>query len=207
MGQIVLGMGSSHSPQLSTPAEYWKVYGEGDRNNHGLVDTTATGDAVQEYAPGTDINTLGLPTGTAVISPGINGVMDTTPAADDELRFGYVIGTNGLRVPIPAITLPVNPIPVTLEWDLSTGKVSVDGGTAVGGIAGMTGDGVLSSATDKGTFEHIAFTNVTADAAVLIDVHIDCFGLKADALIDSGHHCEHIDERDRSAERVYYILE
>jgi len=42
MGQIVLGMGSSHSPQLSTPSEYWKVYGEGDVNNRGLVDNTGT---------------------------------------------------------------------------------------------------------------------------------------------------------------------
>ena len=30
MAEIVLGLGSSHSPQLSTPPEMWLAYGEGD---------------------------------------------------------------------------------------------------------------------------------------------------------------------------------
>ncbi|MEW9668098.1 hypothetical protein [Ammoniphilus sp. 3BR4] len=33
MAKIVLGMGVSHSPQLSTPAETWAQHGERDRNN------------------------------------------------------------------------------------------------------------------------------------------------------------------------------
>ena len=32
MAEIVLGLGSSHSPQLSTPPEMWLAYGKGDRN-------------------------------------------------------------------------------------------------------------------------------------------------------------------------------
>jgi hypothetical protein len=38
MGRIVLGMGTSHSPQLSTPSELWLNHGEGDKRNPGLLD-------------------------------------------------------------------------------------------------------------------------------------------------------------------------
>ena len=38
MGQIVIGMGSSHSPQLSTPSELWLNHGEGDKHNPALLD-------------------------------------------------------------------------------------------------------------------------------------------------------------------------
>jgi 3-O-methylgallate 3,4-dioxygenase len=54
MGQIVFGMGSSHSPQLSTPAGLWPIYGEGDRNNPGLMDNAGiprTYDELLEMAP------------------------------------------------------------------------------------------------------------------------------------------------------------
>lgn len=33
MGRIVLGMGTSHSPQLSTPPELWAGHGERDSRN------------------------------------------------------------------------------------------------------------------------------------------------------------------------------
>ena len=36
MAQIVLGIASSHSPQLSTPAELWKLHAERDRQNKDL---------------------------------------------------------------------------------------------------------------------------------------------------------------------------
>lgn len=36
MAQIVLGIASSHSPQLSTPAELWKLHAERDRQNKEL---------------------------------------------------------------------------------------------------------------------------------------------------------------------------
>ena len=36
MADIVLGLGSSHSPQLSTPSEMWLAYGEGDRRHQEL---------------------------------------------------------------------------------------------------------------------------------------------------------------------------
>jgi 3-O-methylgallate 3,4-dioxygenase len=42
MARIVLGMGSSHSPQLSTPPEYWPGHGERDSHNPELLDTTGT---------------------------------------------------------------------------------------------------------------------------------------------------------------------
>lgn len=36
MARIVLGLGSSHSPQLSIPPEYWRERGEEDRRNPWL---------------------------------------------------------------------------------------------------------------------------------------------------------------------------
>ena len=36
MADIVLGLGSSHSPQLSTPSEMWLEYGQGDRRHQEL---------------------------------------------------------------------------------------------------------------------------------------------------------------------------
>ena len=36
MADIVLGLGSSHSPQLSTPPELWRAYGEGDKRHQEL---------------------------------------------------------------------------------------------------------------------------------------------------------------------------
>ena len=36
MAEIVLGLGSSHSPQLSTPPEMWLNYGAGDQNHTEL---------------------------------------------------------------------------------------------------------------------------------------------------------------------------
>lgn len=54
MGQIVIGMGSSHSPQLSTPSELWLNHGEGDKNNPALIDTQGvhrTFEELLEIAP------------------------------------------------------------------------------------------------------------------------------------------------------------
>lgn len=36
MADIVLGLGSSHSPQLSTPPDLWLTYGEGDKRHQEL---------------------------------------------------------------------------------------------------------------------------------------------------------------------------
>lgn len=36
MAQIVLGLGTSHSPQLSTPPELWSQHGERDKRNPDL---------------------------------------------------------------------------------------------------------------------------------------------------------------------------
>ena len=141
----------------------------------GIVDTTATGDDVQEYPVGYDVLGNGLPAGTAVISPGTNGTIETVAVPDDEYRYGYFINANGGRCPIPAIILPPRSTPAyELEWDLASGQVTVDGGTAVGTIAGFTGNGTLADAPDfRGTLEHIAITNVATDTATLIDFAID----------------------------------
>ena len=37
MAQLVLGLGTSHSPQLSTRPEFWAARGERDRNNPELI--------------------------------------------------------------------------------------------------------------------------------------------------------------------------
>src|SRR5437879_5976420 len=39
MAQIVLGLCTSHTPQLSTPAEVWPEHGKNDRRNPWLIDT------------------------------------------------------------------------------------------------------------------------------------------------------------------------
>jgi hypothetical protein len=39
MARIVLGLGTSHSPQLSTPPELWPLHGERDKRNPQLLDT------------------------------------------------------------------------------------------------------------------------------------------------------------------------
>ena len=39
MARIVLGLCSTHSPQLSTPAEVWPEHGENDHRNPWLIDT------------------------------------------------------------------------------------------------------------------------------------------------------------------------
>ena len=144
----------------------------------GIVDTAANpeSDDVQVYPVGYDINNdpnEPLPSGTAVVSPGLNGVLETTPVPDDELRFGYFIAANGTRTPIPAITLPPSPVPYELEWDLSTGVVSIGGEAHGGAIAGFTGDGDLNVTPARGVLEHIALTNVASDGALLIDQAID----------------------------------
>ena len=40
MARIVLGLATSHSPQLSLPSEHWLRRGEEDRNNQGLYRVT-----------------------------------------------------------------------------------------------------------------------------------------------------------------------
>jgi 3-O-methylgallate 3,4-dioxygenase len=42
MAQIVVGLATSHSPQLSTPPELWPLHGERDKHNPGLLDTGGT---------------------------------------------------------------------------------------------------------------------------------------------------------------------
>jgi Catalytic LigB subunit of aromatic ring-opening dioxygenase len=42
MAQIVLGLATSHSPQLSTPPDLWPLHGERDKRNPGLLDTRGT---------------------------------------------------------------------------------------------------------------------------------------------------------------------
>ena len=39
MAELVLGLASSHSPQLSTPAEAWHLRGERDKSNPELIGT------------------------------------------------------------------------------------------------------------------------------------------------------------------------
>ncbi len=37
MARIVLGIGSSHAPQLATPPEHWDLRGKADRKNNALI--------------------------------------------------------------------------------------------------------------------------------------------------------------------------
>ncbi len=152
--------------------------------SNGIVDTTASGDDVQEYAVGFDVINNDLPSGTAIITPGNNGVIDTVPAGDDEYRNGYFISTNGARVPIPVFNVPVNSSYFSLEFDLATGDITVDGPgysnvTIDGGIAGMTGNGILDAANNRGALEHIAVVNVPSDTTIDMDFAIDAMQFEA----------------------------
>ncbi|MBN2446838.1 MAG: hypothetical protein JXO22_08940, partial [Phycisphaerae bacterium] len=146
----------------------------------GIVDTTAAGDDVQVYPVGYDIENdpnEPLPTGTAVILPGPNGVINTTPANDDEVRFGYFISDLGARRPIPAITLTPSPAPQTVVFDLATGKVSLNGGAYVGGMAPWTGNGTWE--VTRGTLDAIGITNIATDTAAPIVTYIDVLEFEA----------------------------
>ncbi len=142
-----------------------------------IVDTEADSesDDIQEYPLGTDIGETGLdlPPGTAIISPGPDGILDTTPTTDDEIRAGYTLGTAGNKVPVPQYILPVGGGAKSITFDLDTGHIIVDSSDLGGGIVGFTGDGVLDVDPPRGTLEHIAFVNVVDDLAVTIDVAID----------------------------------
>lgn len=139
----------------------------------GIVDTTAAGDDIQEFIVGTDIVALELPLGTAVISPGPNGTIDTVPAGDDEIRAGFVTTADGGRRPVPQVFLPPSASAVALEYDLTTGNVTVNGSNMGGGFAAFTGNAMLDVVPPRGTLEHIAFVNDIDDTAVLINVGID----------------------------------
>ncbi len=137
----------------------------------GLVDTTAMGDDIQVFALGADVS--GEPEGTAVIAVGPNGVLDTAPAGDDVVRFGYFLDGRGLRRPIPAAIVPPGGFPVSLEFDLATGAVTLNNVAQGGGIAPFTGNGVLDATGDRGVLEHIGITNLSSDPATLIQFGID----------------------------------
>jgi hypothetical protein len=143
-----------------------------------LVDTAAAGDDVQVYPLGFSLDNdpnAPLPAGTAVITPGPNGVLNTVPAGDDAIRAGYYLTATGALVPIPAVTLPPSALAYDVSFNLATGDVTVDGTTYPGGFAGFTGDGVLSAPNNRGVLEHVVFTNADASgfSTGLIDVYID----------------------------------
>ncbi|UCG16935.1 MAG: hypothetical protein JSV19_02655, partial [Phycisphaerales bacterium] len=170
----------------------------------GIRETGVDVDQLADGGTGGPIEWVGVSTDLSVIEAGTNGIIESAvagddvlidtngvqainwgldrilqsvanPSSDDVAASGYVRSSaTGGRVPIPAITIPVSVVPKLLEWNLDTGQVSVDGGTAVGGTAGFTGNGDLSDApNDRGTFEHLAITNVVTDEAVSMDFAID----------------------------------
>jgi 3-O-methylgallate 3,4-dioxygenase len=49
MAQIVLGLGTSHSPQLSTPPEIWPLHAERDQRNPDLRDTDGRVHSYEEF--------------------------------------------------------------------------------------------------------------------------------------------------------------
>lgn len=147
-----------------------------------IVDSTASGDDIQVHPLGTDIAALGLPTGTAVITPGPNGVLNTTPAGDDQIRFGYSLDPNGNRFPIPRIQLNPSASAQTLEFNLANGEVRVNNVVQAGsGVAGFTGDGILNALNNRGTLEHIAIKKIGGETVTLIDIAIDELRFEAPA--------------------------
>jgi hypothetical protein len=141
-----------------------------------IVQTLASGDDVQVYPVGYDLSTdpNNPPTGTAVILPGPNGVINSVPAGDDEYRRGYTLDSLGQRRPLPQVYLNPSSSAYLLEWDLPTGTVKVDGVVQGGTVAGFTGNGTLADAPNhRGTLEHIALVKDPVDGAVFIEVAVD----------------------------------
>lgn len=86
---------------------------------------------------------------------------------------GAVANPDGTPRPVPIVWLDPSPVAYSLEFDLATGQVKVDGVAQGSGIAAFSGDGVIDITPPRGTLEHIAFVNDPADGAQLIDVAID----------------------------------
>ncbi len=145
-----------------------------DNTNLSVIIDTGT-DGIQSTVANDDvlISTNGTEGLIEAINAGPDGVLDSTPIGNDAAAYGFFMATNGTRTPIPAITLPPSSSAVSLEFDLLNGTVKLNSGTPVGGISGMTGDGVLNPANDRGTLEHIAFVNVPADSWADMDLAID----------------------------------
>ncbi len=55
MAQLVLGLASSHSPQLSTPAEGWLARGERDKGNTALIGTDGVVSNYEDLLARTDV--------------------------------------------------------------------------------------------------------------------------------------------------------
>ncbi len=141
--------------------------------SNGIIDSVVAGDDL--------IYTNGL----EAISWGPNRVLDSVASGDDLAEAGYFIGTNGQRIPVPAIELdPPSANGQLVEWDFTANTVRVSTNASPGsfgppiavGTAAFTGNGDLSDApNDRGVLEHIAFTTVVdntwdgGDVIVAID--------------------------------------
>ena len=58
MAQIVLGLGSSHSPQLSTPADGWLARGENDKRNAALIGTDGLVSGYEDLLARADVSRI-----------------------------------------------------------------------------------------------------------------------------------------------------
>ena len=58
MAEIVFGLASSHSPQLSTPAEGWPARGENDKRNRMLIGTDGIHSDYEDLLGRTDVNRI-----------------------------------------------------------------------------------------------------------------------------------------------------
>lgn len=55
MAELVLGLVSSHSPQLSTPPEAWALRGENDKRNPALIGADGIVSGYEELLARTDV--------------------------------------------------------------------------------------------------------------------------------------------------------
>ena len=56
MADLVLGLASSHSPQLSTPSDGWRERGERDKGNPELIGTDGIVSNYEDLLARADIN-------------------------------------------------------------------------------------------------------------------------------------------------------
>ena len=128
-------------------------------------------------------NISGLAGGTGTIGiclgireTGVDVPMLANGGTSGDIEWVGVTGVNdpnGANTPIPALFLPKSSAIKTVEFNLETGDVTLNGISQGGGIRAFTGDGVLSAPNNRGTLEHIALVNQAGNTVTRIDVHID----------------------------------
>lgn len=116
---------------------------------NGFCDTSTNGDDVQVLPPGSAAGPDDV-----CVNGGSNGIIDSTPGADDEIRV----------TPVGRFSLPLDRTYREYVFDLPTEET-------LGNVYDLVGDGALGATpNNRGTLEHLVLTNDPNNAAVNANV-------------------------------------